>query len=246
MRTPTIETRHYLATLPLFHGLQPEVVDRIAPSVGELRAAKGQIVFRRGDPCNGFHAVVYGQVKLAVEPRRGVEKVIEQVRPGQSFGRSIMFTDLTYPIYAQALVDTLLLHIPREAIRDEIHRTPQLATRMTTGLNLKSHGLASDVEAYALRAGVQRVVGYLLRRAVPERAGEASGGGLKGGDPAGRGSTARVPLDISRNLVASWLNLTEEQFFRILDDLESEQLIFVRGSEIRILDPDRLKALLPH
>lgn len=236
MPTPTIETRHYLATLPLFHGLQPEVVDRIAPSVGELRAAKGHIVFRRGDPCNGFHAVVYGQVKLAVEPRRGVEKVIEQVRAGQSFGRSIMFTDLTYPIYAQALVDTLLLHIPRQAIRDEIHRTPQLATRMTSGLGLKSHGLASDVEAYALRAGVQRVVGYLLRRAVPAGGGEAGG----------REAPARVRLDISRNLVASWLNLTEEQFFRILDDLACEQLICVRGSEIRILDPDRLKALLPH
>ncbi|MEN9313657.1 MAG: hypothetical protein RIS35_50 [Pseudomonadota bacterium] len=236
MPAPTIETRHYLATLPLFHGLEPEVVDRIAPNVGELKALKGQIVFRRGDPCTGFHAVVYGQVKLAVEPRRGVEKVIEQVRAGQSFGRSIMFTDLTYPIYAQALVDTLLLHIPRDAIRDEIRRTPQLATRMTTGLSLKSHGLATEVEAYALRAGVQRVVGYLLRRAVP--AGTA--------DSASGEGPARVLLDISRNLLASWLNLTAEQFARILDDLEREDLIRVCGSEIRILDPERLKALLPH
>ena len=241
MPSPMIETRQYLATLPLFHGLQPEVVDRIAPSVDEVKAAKGQIVFRRGDPCNGFHAVVYGQVKLAVEARRGVEKVIEQVRAGQSFGRSILFTDLTYPIYAQALVDTLLLHIPREAIRDEIRRSPQLASRMTSVLDSKSHGLAGDVEAYALRAGVQRVVGYLLRRAVPARGCEATGG-----DPTGHDAWARVLLDISRNLVASWLNLTEEQFFRILDDLECEQLICVRGSEIRILDPDRLKALLPH
>ena len=241
MPSPMIETRQYLATLPLFHGLQSEVVDRIAPSVDEVKAAKGQIVFRRGDPCNGFHAVVYGQVKLAVEARRGVEKVIEQVRAGQSFGRSILFTDLTYPIYAQALVDTLLLHIPREAIRDEIRRTPQLASRMTSGLGLKSHGLAGDVEAYALRAGVQRVVGYLLRRAVPARGCEATGG-----DPTGHDASARVLLDISRNLVASWLNLTEEQFSRILDDLEGEQLIRARGSEIRILDPDRLKALLPH
>ena len=231
MRTPSIETRTYLRTLPLFQDLDADVLDRIAGGTRELRAAGGAYVFRRGDPCRGFHAVVHGRVKLAASASDGAEKVVEVVRSGQSFGRSLMFTDLTYPVHAQALVDTLLLHVDGDVVRGEIERTPKLATRMLTGLRRKVSGMLGDVEAWALQSGVQRVVGYLLRRAVPVP---------------GEAPKARVVFDISRSHVASWLGLTPEHFARVLEDLGHEGLITVRGSEVVLDDPDRLRAIAFH
>lgn len=54
--------------------------------------------------------MVYGQVKLAFASPNGTEKVVELMGPGQSFGEAVMFTERPYPVYSQALADSMLLH----------------------------------------------------------------------------------------------------------------------------------------
>ena len=54
-----------LTHIPLFNGLAPEEIVRIAHGTREIHASKGDILFHKGDACNGFHLLVYGQVKLA-------------------------------------------------------------------------------------------------------------------------------------------------------------------------------------
>jgi len=100
------------------------------------------------------------------------------------------------------------------------------ATRIS-GLSRRLHSLVSDVEAYALRSGAQRVIGYLLRdirmQAAPANAGEV-----------------RVP--VGKGVIASRLNLTPQHFSRILHDLAAQGLIEVEGRKVRILDLERLRA----
>ena len=81
-----IKTRAFLANLAMFSETGPAELDRIAAATVPLYFDKGQAIVQCGDPCTGFHVVVYGQVKLAFTSPQGVEKVVEIVRPGQSFG----------------------------------------------------------------------------------------------------------------------------------------------------------------
>jgi CRP-like cAMP-binding protein len=228
MATAKAKTQTFLARLPLFQEATPEDLDRIAVGTTEHRVAKGQLLFQRGDPCVGFHVVVYGQVKLAMVSPNGSEKVIDLIGPGHSFGEALMFTDRAYVVFAQALSDSLLLHISKAAIDAEIVRDPRLARRMIAGLSMRLHGLIQDVEAYSLRSGMQRVIGYLLRDIEEQSAG----------------TPVRVVLDANKGVIASRLNLTPEHFSRILSDLTHQSLIEVHGSEIRILDTDRLRSSL--
>ena len=108
---PKIKTQSFLANLPLFKELAPAEIDRLAAGTTELLVPRGEIVFQRGDPCVGFHVVVYGQVKLAFVTPQGNEKVVEIVSPGFTFGEALMFMDKPYIVMAQALSDTLLLHV---------------------------------------------------------------------------------------------------------------------------------------
>src|SRR4029079_14795997 len=85
-----ITTQAFLARLPLFAELAPEELDRIAAGTTEMHVSRGEIVVNRGDPCVGFHLVVYGQVKLAFLSPQGGEKVVEIVAPGYSFGEALM------------------------------------------------------------------------------------------------------------------------------------------------------------
>jgi CRP-like cAMP-binding protein len=56
-----------------------------------LHVPRGGVLFHRGDPCIGFHLVVYGQVMLAFTSPQGGEKVVEIIGPGYSFGEALMF-----------------------------------------------------------------------------------------------------------------------------------------------------------
>lgn len=108
-RRPQIKLQAFLANLPMFGEMSRDELDRIAAGTVPLYIDKGETAVQCGDPCTGFHLVVYGQVKLGFSSPQGVEKVLEIVRPGQSFGEGLMFLDKPYLTYAQALSDSMLL-----------------------------------------------------------------------------------------------------------------------------------------
>jgi len=108
-RPPQIKTQAFLANLAIFSEMSAAELDRIAAATVPQYFDKGQSIVQCGDPCTGLHVVVYGQVKLAFTSPQGVEKVVEIIRPGQSFGEALMFLDSPYIVFAQALADSMLL-----------------------------------------------------------------------------------------------------------------------------------------
>lgn len=224
--TTPIKVRSFLANLPLFRELSAGEIERLAQGTRESQVARGQILFQRGDPCEGFHVIVYGQIKLAFNSANGMEKVVEIMGPGQSFGEAVMFMEKPYPVYSQALADCLLLHIAKATVFEEIERDPGFARRMIAGLSRRLHGLIGDLEAYSLQSGTQRVIGYLLN-AVP--------------DGAVADTRVELRLPASKGVIASRLNLTPEHFSRILHELTEADLIRVDGRSFSILDVDGLR-----
>ena len=227
MPAAPIRIQEFLKNVPLFRELTDAELDRIAVGTAQVRAPAGTILFRRGEPCSGFHVIVYGQVKLAFGAADGAEKVLEILGPGSSFGEAVMFLEKPYVVFAETLADTLLLTIGKAGVFAELERNPRFARKMLAGLALRLHGLVHDLEAYTLRSGTQRVIGYLLRDYSEE------------GEP-------RAPVDValatSKGVLASRLNITREHFSRILHDLSGAGLIEVHGRIIRIVDPERLRA----
>ena len=220
-----IKVEEFLRNLPLFRDLSAGEVDRIAASTSQVRMSAGSILFRKGDSCTGFHVVVYGQVKLAFGASDGSEKVVEILGPGQSFGEAVMFLDKPYVVFAETLTDSLLLHVGKAVILQELERSPDFARRMLGGLAKRLHRIVGDLEGYSLKSGTQRVIGYLLRDVVD---GQTS-------------RTAEVMLPATKSVIASRLSITREHFSRILHELSDSGLIKVSGRHIRFLDLERLR-----
>ena len=78
MEARTFDVPRYLSVLPLFSDLSPDELRCVAAGTSLHRRPRGHMVFRVGDPCNEFHVVVTGQVKLFVLSPSGQEKVIEE------------------------------------------------------------------------------------------------------------------------------------------------------------------------
>ena len=220
----------YLSVLPLFNDMGPDELQRLAQGCQLRRLTRGDMVFRVGEPCDGFHVTVVGQVKLFAISPAGQEKVIELAGPGTSFAEAIMFIEKPHFINAQTLTDTLLLSVGKRAVLDEIALDPRFALRMLAGISRRLHSLVRDVQAYSLHNGMQRVIGYLLRDIE---------------DQPINGDELTVSLPVSKATVASRLSLTPEYFSRVLHELGAAGLIEIDKRDIRIRDTRRLMQYQP-
>jgi CRP-like cAMP-binding protein len=231
MPATPISAATFLANMPLFREIDAPQRERIAAQTRQVRAARGDVLFHRGEPADGLYVIVYGQVKLSFVAPSGNEKVIEFLGPGQSFGEAVMFLDAPHVVTATVLNDALLLFVPKEAVFERIDSDPGFARRMLAGLSRRLHHLVADVESLSTRSGTERVIGFLLRDCAVCAA------------ECGRPTPVcfDVELPVAKGVIASRLNLTQEHFSRILHDLTESGLIEVHGRRIRVLDLDRLR-----
>ena len=219
MHVPTL-----LAQLPLFGDLDDALQSRLAQATRERRYAKGEAVFRVGDPPSGLFIVIDGLVKEACMSSDGREKILELIDAPQSFGESALFLDTPYPYYAAALADTRVLHIDKISLFAIAFTQPALARRLVQLLSKRVLALIRDVETYSTHRHVQRAACYLLGRC-----GET------------QENQANITLPASKVVIASRLGMTPETLSRNLHDLADAGLIAVRGNRIRIRDIARLK-----
>lgn len=221
-----IDAERWLQRLPLFSEIDAESLRRLTAATRVRVLERGALALRAGELCEAFFVNLGQPVKLFVIAPNGNEKVIELVAAGQSFAEALMFLGRPSPVNAQALGDTQLLVVPRQALLDAMEADQRLALRMLAGLSRRLHGLVSDVQAYALQSGVQRIIGYLLRDA---------------GDSDADGASS-VALPVSKATLASRLSLTPEYFSRVMRELEEAGLITVDGRRIHIPSVARLAA----
>lgn len=211
-----------LARLPLFLELSAEQLAHIASHTREKRLKKNDILFQKGDASHGFYVVVFGQIKLAFSSSQGNEKVISILGPRQSFGEAAMFLDRPYPVFAEALADTLLLHIAQNVVFEQLECDALFARRMLAGISMRLHSLVQDVESYSLRSSTQRVIGFLLQHCESAEAKKLNA------------QEIAFTLPTSKQVIASRLNLTPETLSRIFHDLASAKLISVQGKQITV------------
>lgn len=216
----------HLKNSALFGEMDDEEIALIARETREQRYERGASIFHQGDACTGFHIVVFGQIKLSFVSPGGTEKIVDVVEQGQSLGEAMVFLDKPYVVSAHALSDSLLLHVSKAAVLGGIERDHGTLRKMLSSLALRTYRLMQDVESYSLHNGKQRIIGYLLAQ-------------LERGDQ----DTAprSVDLAVSKYVLASRLNLTQEHFSRLLHELGDLDLIEIDGKRLTIPCPKRLR-----
>lgn len=225
MRRP-IRPEAYLGRLPVFAGLPAEALARLAQATTRRELARGDILFHEGEPSTGVHALVYGRLKLCHRGADGREHLIDVVEPGRSFGEPVMFLEKPYIVSAVALADSLVLHVGKAAVFDELKRSERLAARIIGTLAQRIELLVRELQDYALGSGARRLAGWLLRQ--PVRPAE--------------GNAVVVALPAAKRVLAARLKLSPEHLSRVLKGLSAEGLIAVKGREVMIADVERLRA----
>jgi CRP/FNR family transcriptional regulator, dissimilatory nitrate respiration regulator len=205
-----------LSEFYMFSELQPNQIEHLANGTRAIDLPRGNTLFNRGDLAHGFYLLMEGQIKLGVISPQGDEKVIGLIQPGQSFGEAVLFLERTFPIYAQATLESKVLLITRDAIFDILDNDVTVVRRMLAGISARNRQLVNDIESISLQNSTQRLIGYLLQ--------------ISADSP----NPERVQLPANKLTIASMLNITPETLSRIMLRLQNVGLIEANGKEIAI------------
>ena len=207
----------------MFRELSAEQIARIAEHSQLIDFPKGTSVFNRGDAAVGLYILLEGQLKLGVTSPQGAEKIISIITPGESFGEAILFMERQFPVYAQAILDSQVLLVPKSLIFSMLDNDHLFARKMLVGLSIRMHQLVQDIEMLSLQSCTQRFIGYLLQ--------------ISADAPDG----SKITLPTSKTTIASLLNLTPETLSRTLAKLQQLELIEVNGKDVSITDVKKLR-----
>lgn len=112
-----MDTREYLARTPLFRGLGPAALELLAAQSRRVGLARGEHLFREGQPGSELYTVAKGAVRLYKLSAAGQETTVRIVEAPEIFGEAVFYRHLTYPVGAVAIKYSTLLAIPRAALR---------------------------------------------------------------------------------------------------------------------------------
>ncbi|WP_321371107.1 Crp/Fnr family transcriptional regulator [uncultured Desulfuromusa sp.] len=207
----------------LFSGVTAEDLPLLTAILRKREFSKGKILFEEGSEADGFYIVASGKVKVYKLSSEGKERILHVVQPGNSFAEAAIFDNGCYPAFAETLVPASLLFFPKREFLDLLHRHPQLAINIISGLSRFLREFTIQIEDLTFRDVPARLARYLLSF---------------GGDVVGE-----VELPVSKSQLASNLGTTSETLSRTLRKFSDDETVSVRGKKIEILDWDRLQDL---
>lgn len=191
-----------------------------------LTVSRQEQLFEHGNQDTGIFCLEAGSVRLGIIATNGHERTIDVVFPGETFGEAGIFRPHEAPVYAQAITQSDLLCINREAILEGIQQWPDMASIFLELACTRINQLMAGMYVCCLRSARERVNDFLLQNA----------------QPLGRSRTKGiVPLPVSKRLTASSLNLSAETFSRELHLLTEKGLIQVERTAIHVRNLEQLR-----
>lgn len=233
MANPIQELKHAaivntLRGCQLLAGLPPADLDDIARITRVKSLAKGEYLFRKGEPSIGFYVVQKGAVNVHRLNVAGREQVIHIFRSGESFAEATLSTETGYPADARAVEASQVLLIQRGGFLSLLRKNPELGLRILAGMSLHLRALVGQLEDLTLKDVETRLANWLIKRC-PETY---------------RGGAVEVELGMTKRVLAAELGTVSETLSRTLAKLREQGILRVKGKVLTVQDPPRLRRLL--
>jgi CRP/FNR family transcriptional regulator len=219
-----MQSSETLKNIQLFNGLTDQQLVDLGRIISDQNFKKGENIFAEGDDGVGFYILVSGQVKIYKLSVDGKEQILHIFGPGEPFAEAAVFTGRAFPAYADAMQNSRVFFIPREAFIDLIKANPALAMNMLGTLSMRLKKFAGMIEALSLKEVPGRLASHLLL--LSEQQGSSD-----------------FPLNISKTQLASLLGTIPETLSRILNKLSSKGYLESNGPRIMIINREGMEAL---
>lgn len=129
-----IDTMLLLRRVPLFEGLEPEDLQRIASTCSERSYPAGATIMREGDLGNELFVIIEGDVRVVRDQPGGGERLIRTYQAGDHIGELAVLRDRSRAATVIAQADLRVLVIEGENLKAILRERPEAAMAMLATL----------------------------------------------------------------------------------------------------------------
>ncbi|PNY19846.1 Crp/Fnr family transcriptional regulator [Streptococcus parauberis] len=212
---------HMCVTLvPLFNHLSVEEQAEINKLAGHKHYQKNETIFQPGD--DQLDIVARGSIKVYQLSANGKEQLLRVVEPGGYEGENQLFGIENETLFAEALEDTEICTISKQAFNQVMLKNPKIAIKLFELSAQKMVQLEKQSQLLSMERVEERLANYLL-------------------DLAKVTETDQVTLPMKMKDIAQFLGTTPETLSRKFSLFESLGYISRTGKIVTILDLDGLQ-----
>lgn len=216
-----------LRGVTLFSRLTPDHLHLLGASLATRSFARGETIFHQGSDGELLYLIVRGQVRIFTNSQLGQELSVKVFRDGEFFGELALLDGQPRSAGAQAMRATTTVTLHRDAFRQAICASPEIALAVLEELSARLRHTNIYAEHLASQSAPQRVVRTLLDLADQHGIAE-------------QGAT-RIDLHLTQDDLASLAGTTRETVNRVLRGLRDQGLIQVERARLSVLNLPQLE-----
>ncbi len=225
---------HILKRIHLFQSLTTEEFELIKQHKRVIQLEAGENLFKQEQAAYHFYWLHQGQIKLYRISTNGNEKIIDIIQAQHSFAEAVMFMQRkSYPVNANALKPSIVLAFDNATFSKILQTSQQTCFRIMATMSCRLHQLINDIEELTLQQANSRLVHYLQQQIFYHQTQV----------PLSKPPII-IDLDISKQVLACRLSMKPETLSRSLKQLSQQHIISVNGSQITIINPEKLQHML--
>ena len=220
-----------LRAVPLFRDFEPAELTELARLITTQRFGKHQTIFREGEPGQSFYLILSGSVAIVHMVPDGRETILSILKERDFFGEMSIFESALRAASVRTLTDVEVGIIDRADFLALIDRSPRIGRLLVTALSDRLRA-ANKIIASATSQDIRSRLAALLINL-----------GQNFGEPTPLGS--RISLRLTNQEMANMIGTTRETVNRTLNRFWDEHVIDMRTAHVVIVDPEKLKGMVP-
>ncbi len=226
---PSPDVAQALRRAYLFAEMSEPHLQALVNGMADIHLDPGKALFRQGQPAERFYFLREGLVKLFRLSPEGDEKIIEIMRPGETFAEAVMFmgSQGRYPVNAEAINESRVYAFEQKTFLNLLRESSDATFGLLGSMSRRLHMLVNQIESLTLQNATYRLVAYLLEQI-----------------PRDVKTSPEVQLTTPKGVIASRLAIQPETLSRILGKLRQGGLIEVHGNHITIRDVQALRDIV--
>ncbi|MEN8214692.1 MAG: Crp/Fnr family transcriptional regulator [Pseudomonadota bacterium] len=212
----------------LLKDLEQEQFLSIAAISHLVELGEHESLFLQGDELSSIYLLISGNIKLFRLTPSGNEKIIDLIRPGQTFAEAALFMGGSrYPVNATAVSSSVVVAIDARGYKQTMESSVKLCMNLLARMSSRLHWMVNEVDRLTLHNATFRLIDFLLNQVVSEES-----------------SSEEIHLDVPKHVIASRLSMKPETLSRTLKQLVQRKLIRVHDSHVELLDVKELRDLI--
>jgi CRP/FNR family cyclic AMP-dependent transcriptional regulator len=230
-QTPGMVDATTLRRIPLFRDFEDAELTLIASAVTNRRFSKHQFIVREAEPGDTFFIIVSGSVSVCRIAPDGRETILSILKEGDFFGEMSMFDSSLRSASIKTLTDCEVGAIHRQDFLDLMDRNTKIGRLLVIELSERLRAANSLIAATTSQDIRARLASLLLNLA--EQFGEEVANGT------------RITLRLTNQEMANMIGTTRETVNRTLNRFWDDQLVDMKTAHVIVVEPDKLRALVP-